>query len=120
TFACFGYDRTEALRAGSVSVEGFDVDYLELMPREIFDRMATERAFSAAEFSLTEYVVQHARGDSPFVAIPAFPSKVFRHAFMFVNRGAGIAVPKDLEGRRVGVPLYTMTAALWQRGILRD
>lgn len=120
TFACWGYDRTEALRAGAVRVEGFDVAYLDLKPRDIFDRMATDRAFSASEFSFTEYVVQVARGDSPFVAIPAFPSKVFRHGFIFVNRGAGIATPKDLEGRRVGVPLYTMTAALWQRGVLHD
>ncbi len=120
TFACYGYDRTEALRTGKVRVEGFDVEQLELHPREIFDRMATHQAFSACEFSFTEYTVTHSKGKSPFVAIPAFPSKVFRHGFMFVNRGAGIRTPKDLEGKRVGVPLYTMTAALWQRGILHD
>jgi 4,5-dihydroxyphthalate decarboxylase len=120
TFACYGYDRTEALRTGAVRVEGFDVEYLDLHPREIFDRMATHRAFSACEFSFSEFAVHYAKGDSPFVAIPAFPSKVFRHGFVFVNRGAGIHTPKDLEGRRVGLPLYTMTAALWQRGILHD
>jgi len=120
TFASFGYDRTEALRSGAVKVEGFDVDILELFPREIFDRMGAEQAFSAAEFSFTEYVLHYARGNSPFVAIPVFPSKVFRHSYVFINRGAGIRTPKDLEGKRVGVPLYTMTAALWHRGLLQD
>ena len=118
TFACYGYDRTEALRAGKVSVEGFDVEQLELFPREIFDRMATHQAFSACEFSFSEYVVHYAKGNSPFVAIPAFPSKVFRHGFMFVNRGAGIHTPKDLEGKRVGTQIYTQTASVWTRGML--
>jgi 4,5-dihydroxyphthalate decarboxylase len=120
TFACWGYDRTEALRSGAVKVKGFDVDCLDLMPRQIFDRMGGKQEFSASEFSFTEYVLHFARGDSPFVAIPVFPSKVFRHGFVFVNYGAGISTPKDLEGKRVGVPLYTMTAALWNRGILQD
>ena len=120
TFACWGYDRTEALRSGAVRVEGFDVDCLEMMPRDIFDRMGAEQAFSASEFSFSEFVLHHASGDSPFVAIPVFPSKVFRHGYIFINRGAGISRPKDLEGKRVGVPLYTMTAALWHRGLLQD
>lgn len=120
TFACWGYDRTEALRSGAVRIEGFDVECLELGHREIFDRMGSKHEFSAAEFSFSELVMHHASGNSPFVAIPVFPSKVFRHSFIFVNRGAGIRTPRDLESRRVGVPLYTMTAALWQRGMLQD
>ncbi|MPY68541.1 MAG: ABC transporter substrate-binding protein [Alphaproteobacteria bacterium] len=120
TFACWGYDRTEALRSGAIEVKGFDVEHVELIPRHIFDRMGNEQAFSAAEFSFTEYVLHYARGDSPFVAIPAFPSKMFRHGTAFINRSSGIRTPKDLEGRRVGVPLYTMTAALWHRGMLQD
>ncbi len=120
TFACWGYDRTEALRSGAVTVEGHDIECVELFPRQIFDRMGSEQAFSAAEYSFTEFVLHYSRGNSPFVAIPVFPSRVFRHGFIFVNRAAGIHTPKDLEGRRIGVPLYTMTAALWNRGILQD
>ena len=58
------------------------------------------------------------RGDCPFVTLPVFPSRVFRHGYIFVNTRAGIRAPKDLEGRRVGVPLYTQTAAIWVRGHL--
>lgn len=120
TFACWGYDRTEALRTGAVPVEGIDIEYLDLYPREIFDRMGGAREFAASEFSFTEYTMHFARGDSPYVAIPVFPSRAFRHSFIFVNRHAGIRTPKDLEGKRVGLPIYTMTAALWQRGMLSD
>jgi len=120
TFACWGYDRTEAIRTGAVPIDGFDVQSLELGHREIFDRMGSKQEFSAAEFSFSEFVMHFAGGNSPFVAIPVFPSKVFRHSFIFINRGANIRTPKDLEGKRIGVPLYTMTAALWQRGMLQD
>ena len=120
TFACFGYDRTEALRTGAVKLDGFDLDYLDLYPREIFDRMGATAEFDSCEFSFTEYCMHYARGNSPYVAIPVFPSKAFRHSFIFKNSRAGIETPKDLEGRRVGVPIYTMTAALWQRGMLSD
>ena len=58
-------------------------------------------------------------GDCPFAAIPVFPSRVFRHGYIFVNTRAGIRTPKDLEGRRVGLPLYTQTAAIWARGHLQ-
>ena len=120
TFACWGYDRTEAIRTGEVPIQGFDVKSLNLGHRDIFDRMGSKQEFSAAEFSFSETVMHHAAGNSPFVAIPVFPSKVFRHSFIFINRGANIRTPKDLEGKRIGVPLYTMTAALWQRGLLQD
>ena len=103
TFACWGYDRTEALRAGEVPIEGFDVELQSPSHRDIFDKMGSEQAYSAAEFSFSETVMHHASGNSPFVAIPAFLSKVFRHSFIFINRGSGIRSPKDLEGKRVGL-----------------
>jgi 4,5-dihydroxyphthalate decarboxylase len=69
--------------------------------------------------SLSHYLVQRAKGDFPFIALPIFPSRVFRHGFIFVNTDAGIRLPKDLEGKRVGVPEYRQTAAIWIRGILQ-
>jgi 4,5-dihydroxyphthalate decarboxylase len=119
TFACGKYDRMEALRTGDVTVEGIDLNYVAIEdPREIFDRMGRRQEFDAAEFSSSEFISRMAQGKCPFVALPVFPSRVFRHSFIYINRRSGIRTPKDLEGRRVGVQLYTQTAAVWIRGHL--
>jgi 4,5-dihydroxyphthalate decarboxylase len=81
--------------------------------------MVGGREFDVAELSASEYISLHGAGDCPFVAIPVFPSRVFRHGYIFVNTRCGIRAPKDLEGRRVGLPLYTQTAAIWARGHLQ-
>ena len=118
TFACASYDRMLALRTGDVKSEGFELDVKPIEHvREIFDRMGAAAEFDAAEFSSTEYIGRIGRGDRTFVALPVFPSRVFRHGFIFVNRNR-IGQPGDLEGRRIGVGLYTQTAALWIRGLL--
>jgi 4,5-dihydroxyphthalate decarboxylase len=75
--------------------------------------------FDVSELSASEFISLTGRGDRRFVAIPVFPSRVFRHGYVFVNARAGIRTPKDLEGRRVGLPLYTQTASIWLRGHLR-
>src|SRR5215471_5004620 len=119
SFACCRYDRTEAIREGSVAVEGAELICITLKSgRDVFDRMVGGREFDVSELSASEYISLVCRGDCPFVALPVFPSRVFRHGYIFVNRRSGIRTPKDLEGRRVGVPLYTQTAAIWLRGHL--
>ena len=120
TFASGPYDRMEALHNGAVTIDGIALAHVEIWPpRELFDRMAGRLEFDMAEFSCSEYICQVDRGDCPFVALPVFPSRVFRHGFICVNRGAGIRTPKDLEGKRIGVPLYTQTATIWIRGMLQ-
>jgi 4,5-dihydroxyphthalate decarboxylase len=119
TFACGIYDRTDALRTGDVGVEGIDLNFLAIeAPREIFDRMGGRQEFDVAEFSSSEFISRLARGGCPFVALPVFPSRVFRHGYIYINRNSGIGKPQDLAGKRIGVPLYTMTAAVWIRGHL--
>lgn len=119
TFACGSYDRTEALRTGEVAVEGIDLNYLSIeAPREIFDRMVGGLEFDVSELSCSEFVSMTAAGKCPFVALPVFPSRMFRHGFIYINKNSGIRAPKELEGKRVGVPLYTQTAAIWIRGHL--
>ena len=119
TFACGSYDRTAALRTGEVAVEGIDLNYLFIeAPREIFDRMVGGLEFDVSELSCSEFVSMTAVGKCPFVALPVFPSRMFRHGFIYINKNSGIRDPKDLEGKRVGVPLYTQTAAIWIRGHL--
>jgi 4,5-dihydroxyphthalate decarboxylase len=120
TFASCRYDRLEAIRDGDVAVEGVELNCITLRSgRDVFDRMVGGREFDVAELSASEYISLQGAGDCPFVAIPVFPSRVFRHGYIFVNTRCGIRTPKDLEGRRVGLPLYTQTAAIWARGHLQ-
>ena len=118
-FASGLYDRFLPLYTKEVSPDGFDLDFTVIdNPREIFDRMAGGLEFDACEMSGTEYISRLAANDCPFVAIPVFASRMFRHGFIVINTRSGIKTPKDLEGRRLGVQLYTMSAAMWIRGML--
>jgi 4,5-dihydroxyphthalate decarboxylase len=119
TLACSHYDRTEALRDGSVRVEGVELNYLDLPIEEIFFRTAKFQEFDAAEMSLSSYVLS-LNGTSPFIAIPVFPSRAFRHSGIYVNSDAGIDAPGDLAGKRVGIAEYQLTANVWIRGILEE
>jgi 4,5-dihydroxyphthalate decarboxylase len=120
SLACWDYDRTRALADGSVRAEGIDLVYNDLFVEETFFRMLRNREFDAAEMSLSSYCVSLARDEPPFVAIPVFPSRFFRHSCIFVSAKSGIREPKELAGRRIGVPEYQMTAPVWIRGILQD
>ncbi|MGE3248347.1 MAG: hypothetical protein AB7F96_11405 [Beijerinckiaceae bacterium] len=117
SFASGLYDRVLPLFTGDVKPEGIDLEFVRIdAPRDIFDRMAGKAEFDLAEFSCSEFISRMAQGDRTFVAIPVFPSRVFRHGMISINTKSGVKTPKDLEGRRVGVPLYTMTAAIWIKG----
>jgi 4,5-dihydroxyphthalate decarboxylase len=119
TFAACRYDRLEAIREGNVEVGGVDLTCLTLKAgRMVFDRMVGGQEFDIAELSASEFISLAGGGDRRFVALPVFPSRVFRHGYVFINTRAGIRTAKDLEGKRVGLPLYTQTAAIWVRGHL--
>ena len=120
SLACWDYDRTRALADGSVRPEGIDLIYQNLFVEETFFRMARFREFDAAEMSLSSYCVSLGKDDPAFIAIPVFPSRFFRHSCIFVSAKSGIREPKDLAGKRIGVPEYQMTAPVWIRGILQD
>lgn len=120
TLACAGYDRTRALKDGTVQPDGISLNYLEQPSEETFFRMLRNQEFDVAELSLSSYMISMAKPDRPFVAIPVFPSRYFRHSCIYVNKKSGIREPKDLIGKRVGTPEYQMTAAVWIRGILAD
>jgi len=120
SLACWDYDRTRALADGSVSPQGIELVYLTLPVEETFFRMLRKREFDCAEMSLSSYVLSLQQKDPPFVAIPVFPSRFFRHSCIFVSAKSGIRRPEQLAGRRIGVPEYQMTAAVWIRGVLAD
>lgn len=119
TLACGDYDRTRALADGRVGIEGVDLTLLSLSPEETFFRMVRFEEFDVAELSLSTFVLT-LQQDAPFVAIPVFPSRAFRHNGIYVNAAAGIDAPEQLAGRRVGIAEYQLTANVWIRGILAD
>ena len=118
--ACWNYDRTRALADGSVQPDGIDLNYLDLPVEETFFRMLRSREFEVAELSLSSYTVSLFGEQPPFIAIPVFPSRFFRHSCIYVNADANIRTPKDLIGKRIGTPEYQMTAPVWIRGILSE
>ena len=120
TLACWDYDRTRALADGSVRPEGIDLVYLHQPVEETFFRMMRFQEFDASEMSLSSYVASLDSDKPPFIAIPVFPSRYFRHSCIFVSAKSGIRKPEDLKGKRIGVPEYQMTAPVWIRGILSD
>lgn len=120
TFACGDYDRTRALEDGSVRADGIDLTYLRLPVEETFFRMLRHQEFDVAEMSLSTYIATLVRDPAPFVALPVYTSRMFRHGGIFVNTGAGIEKPSDLRGKRIGNPEFQLTANVWIRGILAD
>ena len=118
TIACGRYDRTQPLIDGRVEPEGVDLTFIPLRPGETFWRMLNHGEFDASEMSLSSYTIFRSEGDTRFIAIPVFPSRVFRHSAIYLRADFEIEIPQDLKGRRVGVGDYQMTAAVWVRGML--
>jgi 4,5-dihydroxyphthalate decarboxylase len=120
TVACGDYDRTHALQTGAVEAEGIRMNYIALEAEEIFWRMGHHQEFDVSEMSLSNHISATSRGNSPFLAIPIFPSRFFRHSCVFINTDAGIKDPTDFKGKKIGAPEYSITAAVWIRGFLQD
>jgi 4,5-dihydroxyphthalate decarboxylase len=119
TLACALYDRTLPLQGGLVAPDGVELNFLTMEHHEMFRRQARYAEFDVSEFSLSTYTILQAQGDHRLIAIPVFPSRMFRHAYIFVNAHAGIREPKDLIGKRVGTMEYQQTAAVWMRVLLQ-
>ena len=118
--ACGNYDRTRPLLDGQVLIEGCTPIFLALSPGEMFFRAFVNEEFDVSELSLSSYVMRRARGDCPYIGIPAFISRAFRHSAIYVRTDRSITRPEDLRGRLVGVPEYQVTAAVWVRGLLQE
>jgi 4,5-dihydroxyphthalate decarboxylase len=119
TIACGNYDRTRAIMDGRIKVEGCAVTYIPLYPEEIFHRAFKFQEFDVSELSFSSYIRTVSTGTSPYVGIPAFVSRIFRHSGMYIRTDAGIRTPADLRGKRVGVPEYQITAVVWMRGLMQ-
>ena len=120
TLATWDHDRCMPLHDGRVSVPGVDFESHILPTGKLFPIAVQEARFDITELSISSYILQVSRGESAYTAIPAFISRAFRHNGFFARAGSGVKTLADLAGKRVGVPEYQMTAALWMRGLLSD
>jgi hypothetical protein len=119
TFAAQDYEHTRALFDGRVPVEGIDLEHVELFPAVTFQRMLVDHEFELSEMAMTMYVSSLDLEPRPFVAIPVFPVRAFRHSAIYVNAASGIREPRDLIGKRVGeYGFYGHDGGLWPKGIL--
>jgi 4,5-dihydroxyphthalate decarboxylase len=114
------YDRTRPLVDGDVAIDGVDPVYLLLSPEEMFFRAFRDRAFDISELSLSSFALKTASDANPYVGIPVFPSRAFRHTSIYIRTDRGIQSPADLAGRRIGTPEYQLTACVWARALLED
>jgi 4,5-dihydroxyphthalate decarboxylase len=113
------YDRTRALFDGRVLIDGVDPVFMLLNPEEMFFRSMRSMDFDITELSFSSYLVKHSRGECPYIAVPVFLSRAFRHTAMYARKDR-IKRPEDLKGKRIGVPEYQLTANVWARAILAD
>jgi 4,5-dihydroxyphthalate decarboxylase len=113
------YDRNRPLIDGAVAIDGVDPVFMTLSPEEIFFRAFRHQDFDICECSLSSFSARTAAGVCPYVGVPAFVSRMFRHTSMYV-RTDRVKKPQDLKGRKVGVPEYQLTAIVWARAILQD
>lgn len=120
SLACTLSDRTRPILDGRVTVPGVEFLALPGEPEDIFRRALRDKAFEISELSMGSHIVTTARGDSPYVGVPVFLSRAFRHSAIYIRTDRGIRGAADLAGRVIGLPEYQQTAALWVRGILRE
>ena len=120
TLATWDHDRCMPLHEGRVSVPDVAFESHILPTGKLFPIAVQEARFDITELSISSYILQVSRGESAYTAIPAFISRAFRHNGFFARAGSGVKTLADLAGKRVGVPEYQMTAALWMRGLLSD
>jgi 4,5-dihydroxyphthalate decarboxylase len=120
TIATWDYDRVRALIDGRVKVEGCDVNYITMPVEECFERAFFHGEFEVAEIGFSPFLIALSRGPTPYVAVPVFLSRMFRHSAVYIRTDRSINGPADLRGKRIGVPEYQMSAVMWFRGYLQD
>jgi 4,5-dihydroxyphthalate decarboxylase len=121
SLACGDYDLNQALVDGSEPIAGVDeLVVLTMSSPERHWRLMRHHEFDICEFSMASYLAMRDQRSDPYIAVPVFPHRRFRHSYLFVNRDAGVTSPRDLEGRAVGLRTWQTTAGLWTRGILED
>jgi len=111
--------RTWPILDGRVKAEGIEFLPSRVVPNELFWRQLRFADFDVSEMSMSSLMIALSGGDDRWVGLPIFTTRRFFHTWILTRRAAGIREPADLKGRRVGVPEYQQTAALWARGVLQ-
>ena len=120
TLATTDYDHVRDLVNGAVRAEGIALTAFVLPVEEVFFRFIKNREWDVSEMSFGKFIAYNALGNSPFIGIPVFPSRVFRHSAIYVRADRGIATAKELEGKSVGIPEWAQTAGIYARGFLAE
>jgi 4,5-dihydroxyphthalate decarboxylase len=120
TFACGEYDRTIPFRTGDVRPRDIDLHYTPQAPELTFAQQLKDKRYDVSEMSMSAYTQMRASGRDDFIALPVFPSRVFRHSAIYVRTDSDMRYPQQLRGKRVGIGYYQMSGAVWVRGILMD
>jgi 4,5-dihydroxyphthalate decarboxylase len=119
-FACGEYDRTIPFRTGDVKAKDIDLEYTPQAPELTFLQQLKDMRYDVSEMSMSAYIQMRVKGRDDFIALPVFPSRVFRHSALYVRADSDIRQPKQLRGKRVGIGYYQMSGAVWARGALMD
>ena len=120
TYAGSDYEHTRDLTRGDIHAEGIDLRYLNLQIEETFYRFVKFREWDVSEMSFGKYISLKSQNDDSVVALPIFPSRVFRQSSLFVLRDSPIRSASDLRGRRIGIPEWAQTASIYTRGWLAN
>jgi 4,5-dihydroxyphthalate decarboxylase len=112
--------RTRPLATGAVPIEGVEPEVTLTGVQALFNQQMAEHTYDVCEFPLATYLRSLENPARPYLAVPVFPSRHFRLSCLFVHEHSGVKTPADLAGRRVGVAVFDMAAAVWLRGILQD
>lgn len=119
---CYDYDRVRALFDGTVKFEGIDATFHGArIVTEIFEGMIREKKYDVAELGMTYFLRTFEGSESPFIAIPVFPNRAFRHSAIYINKASGIQRPEDLNGKTIGeLAVYSHDAGIMPKGMLSD
>jgi 4,5-dihydroxyphthalate decarboxylase len=118
TLAISPYDHVEDLVTGRIVPEGIKLTALTLPVEEIFFRFLKHREWDVSELSFGKYASLISQGDTSLTAIPVFPSRIHRHSSVYVRRDGKVRTPQDLAGKRIGLPEWAQTAAVYSRGFM--
>ncbi len=120
SLAISDYDHTRDLTTGRIRAEGIELTCLSFPVEEIFYRFLQHREWDVSEMSFAKYLVLASQPDCDIAAIPVFPSRMFRQSSIYVRAGSALERPEDLRGKRVGLPEWAQTAAVYTRGWLMN